>query len=412
MASWLIQGGTVITAEEVIPAGVVLVEGEKITFVGKKGDLDPVRAAAAKEVDATRFYVVPGYVDVHIHGGGGLDALDGTVEALACIARAHALHGTTSFLVTPAAAPAEELYKAARATKAIMEKQARRPAAAAVAATAEPEVAEEFEADGADVVGMHLEGPFLARSRKGAQNESFIRPVDEEELQNLLDLLGPVFRMMTIAPEEEKGLLGIRWLVEQGIVASIGHTDATYEQTKAAIALGADHATHTFNAMRGLHHRDPGTVGAVMSSPGVYCELIADGIHVHPGAMRVLYDAKGPDRLVLVTDAVSAMGMPDGVYELAHKKVIVKDGAARLETGELAGSTLGMARAVANMVRFVGVSPLEAVRMGSLTPARSVGIADRKGSLAAGKDADLLLLDSDLNVVRTMIRGAWLRQQL
>lgn len=149
-----------------------------------------------------------------------------------------------------------------------------------------------------------------------------------------------------------------------------------------------------------------------MSSPGVYCELIADGIHVHPGAMRVLYDAKGPDRLVLVTDAVSAMGMPDGVYELAHKKVIVKDGAARLETGELAGSTLGMARAVANMVRFVGVSPLEAVRMGSLTPARSVGIADRKGSLAAGKDADLLLLDSDLNVVRTMIRGAWLRQQL
>jgi len=412
MASWLIHGGTVITAEEVIPAGVVLVEGEKITFVGKEGDFDPVRAVAAKEVDATRFYVVPGYVDVHIHGGGGLDALDGTVEALAGIARAHALHGTTSLLVTPATAPAEELYKVARVTKAIMEKQARRPAAAAVAATAEPGVAEEFEADGADVVGMHLEGPFLARSRKGAQNESFIRQVDEEELENLLDILGPAFRMMTIAPEEEKGLLGIRWLVERGITASIGHTDATYEQTKAAIALGANHATHTFNAMRGLHHRDPGTVGAVMSSPGVYCELIADGIHVHPGAMRVLYEAKGPDRLALVTDSLSAMGMPEGVYELAHKKVIVKDGSARLETGELAGSTLGMGRAVANMVRFAGVSLLEAVRMGSLTPARSVGIADRKGSLAAGKDADLLLLDSDLNVVRTMIRGAWLRQQL
>ncbi|MBE3577222.1 MAG: N-acetylglucosamine-6-phosphate deacetylase [Limnochordales bacterium] len=410
MPRWLIQGGTVVTAEEVIPAGVVLVEGEKIAFVGKREDLDPAQVVGAKEVDATRFYVVPGFVDVHIHGGGGCDALDGTVEALTCIARTHALSGTTSFLATTATASAEELYRAARAVRAVMEKQARRDAEPQ-AATSGAAAAAEFEAEGADVVGMHLEGPYLAPSRKGAQNESFIRPVDEEELQNLLDILGPAFRMMTIAPEMENGHLGIQWLVERGITASIGHTDATYEQTKAAIALGASHATHTFNAMRGLHHRDPGTVGAVLTSPGVYCELIADGIHVHPGAMRVLYEVKGPDRLVLVTDSLSATGMPEGVYELAHKKVIVKDGSARLETGELAGSTLGMGRAVANMVKLVGVSLLEAVRMGSLTPARSVGIADRKGSLTPGKDADLLLLDSDLNVVRTMIRGAWLRGQ-
>lgn len=386
-----IQGGTVITPEETIPNGTVVVEGEKIVYVGSREDAPSELLTGAELVEAGAYTIVPGYVDVHVHGGGGADALDGTPEAIMTVARAHARQGTTSFLVTAATASAEDFRRTARSVLEVMQAQAAGGAPAA-----------------ADVVGMHLEGPFLAPSRKGAQNEKFIRAVDERELEELLALLGPSFRMMTVAPDAPGGLAGIRWLVRHGIVASIGHTDASFELTKAAVALGANHATHTFNAMRGLHHRDPGTVGAVLTSPGVFCELIADGIHVHPGAMRLVYEAKGADRLVLVTDALSAMGRPDGTYELAGKTVVVKGGVARLETGELAGSTLSMGQAVANLVRRVGVSLAEAVRAASLTPARSIGLDDRKGSLAPGKDADLLLLNPELAVARVMIRGTWL----
>ncbi|MBE3584084.1 MAG: N-acetylglucosamine-6-phosphate deacetylase [Limnochordaceae bacterium] len=400
-AACLVEGGVVITPDEVIPDGVVAIVGERIGFVGRRSDFEVLEAAWLQEqaasltrVDAKGRYVVPGYVDVHIHGGGGKDALDATPEAIRTVARTHGRHGTTSFLVTTATSSPDNLLEAARATVAVMRQQTE--------ATAQESRQE------ADVIGMHLEGPYLSGARKGAQNEAFLRDMDPAELERLLEVLGPAFRMMTVAPERPHGLEAIRWLVEHGVVASIGHTQATYEQAKAAVALGAQHATHTYNAMTGLHHRDPGTVGAVTTSPGVVCELIADGIHVHPGAMRVLYELKGARRLALVTDAVAGMGMPEGEYQLAGKQVFLRDGAVRLADGTLAGSALSMEKAVANMVSRVGVPLPEAIRMATLTPAESVGVQDRKGSLAVGKDADLLLLSSDLTVERSMVRGQWL----
>lgn len=395
---WVIRGGAVVTPDKLIDDGAVVVRNGCIAYVGPASELPTTLPEPAgegsfspadlTEVDAQGRIIAPGYVDVHVHGGGHADTMNGTVEAIARIAEVHAAHGTTAMLPTTMTTGREEIVAAAKAVKEAMG------------------ASEGSDWRGARILGMHMEGPYIHRDMVGAQHPKYVRPADMEELQEIYDILDGSLRLITLAPEVEGNMEAVRWLHARGVAVSIGHTAATYEEAVEAFEQGVNHATHSFNAMTGLHHRQPGVVGALLTDERVYAELIADGIHVHPAAMAVLVQAKGPERLCLITDAIEAMGMPDGVYELGGQPVILKDGECRLQSGSLAGSVLSMDRAVANLVQLVGVDLVSAVRMASLTPAESVGIADSRGSLTVGKYADVVLLDSEsLLCTATMVEG-------
>jgi N-acetylglucosamine-6-phosphate deacetylase len=257
--------------------------------------------------------------------------------------------------------------------------------------------------DGATIIGAHLEGPYFNVEKCGAQNPDYVRLAEMQEALAYLD--SGVLRLVSIAPEFTENHAVIRECVRRGITVSIAHTDASYEQAMHAIALGVTHATHTYNAMSGLHHRKPGTLGAVLGSPTVRCELIVDNIHVHPGAMNVVWHAKGKDRVILVTDAMAAAGMPEGVYKLGELDVTVKQGQASLASGTLAGSVLGMAAGVRNFMAATATTLQDIWQTMSLNPARACGIAHSKGSIEIGKDADFALLDAAAQVRMTIIGG-------
>lgn len=382
MTRWL--EGAVVLPDRVLAHGLVAVEGARIQGVW---DLEAAARPAGQDARSTtkleRGFIAPGYIDLHVHGGGGADFMDGDPEAVAVITETHARHGTTGLLATTLTASEEAIVKAVGAVN----KAPRR---------------------GASVLGFHIEGPFINARAKGAQDVRYIRPASVAEIDRLLALgeEGQTWHF-TIAPEISGHLEAIRHLAGRGVVVSAGHTECTYAQLEVAAAAGVTHVTHLYNAMRGLHHREPGTVGGALTLPGVTVELIADAIHVHPAAMRVAVAARGAADVLLVTDAMRAAGMPDGEYLLGELKVVVKDGSARLVSdASLAGSVLTMERAVRNMVKLVGVGLPEAVAMASLAPARKHGLAHRKGAIAPGLDADLLLLDADLRVVETIVEGA------
>lgn len=380
----VVRGGRLLTPGGVVPDGVVVIEDERIVFAGAAADWRS-DASPAVEVDAGGGWICPGFIDVHVHGGGGADTMDADLDALRVIALEHARHGTTSFLPTTVTAPHEQLLRVAAVVRE------------AVGAWM----------GGAQVLGLHLEGPYVSPKRAGAQNPAHMRAPSQEELQELYKTAQGTWRLVTMAPELPGALEAIRWLTERGVVVSLGHTDATYEQASAGIAAGARHATHLFNAMRGLHHREPGVVGAALTHDAVTVELIADGDHVHPAALRLAAAVKGPERVCLVTDCIRAGGMSDGAVKLGDLDVVVKDGKARLarDPDTIAGSLLTMAGAVRYMVQNVGVPLPDAVAMASATPARAVGVADRKGSLASGMDGDVVVLDDDLNVQATVVSG-------
>lgn len=326
-------------------------------------------------------FIAPGFIDIHVHGGGGADFMDGDPEKVAVISATHARYGTTAMLATTLTAPEEEILAAIRAVKAA-------------------------ETPGARILGFHVEGPYVSLKYKGAQDPRFVRAPSLAEIDRWMAEGRPEDRWhVTLAPEADGALEAIRHLARRGAVVSAGHTDCTYEQLKVAREAGLRHATHLFNAMRGLHHREPGTVGGALTLPGMTVELIADGVHVHPAAMAVAVRARGAESVMLVTDAMEAAGMPDGEYYLGKLKTIVRGGEARLEDGALAGSVLTMDRAVRNMVNLVGVDLPTAVAMATLNPARLHGLADRKGRLTVGLDADLVLLDRKLEVLATVVEG-------
>lgn len=395
--SWLLRGGRVVQEASVMEAGAVVVLAGRIAWVGPEAELPrqvattagagPIAVDQLPVLDARGGIISPGLIDLHVHGGGGADTLDGTVDALRVMAEAHARHGTTVFLPTTMTERPEPLARAAAAVQQ------------AVAASGDAEWA------GARVLGLHLEGPYVNPKMAGAQNPAYVRSVDRSELEALLATLGEHFRLITMAPEVAGAPDAIEWLAAQGVVVSLGHTAATYEEAVQAVAWGARHATHTYNAMSGLHHRNPGMLGAVLTEPRLVGELIADGIHVHPAAMRLAVQAKGADGICLVTDAISAMGMPEGNYTLGGLDVVVSGGACRLASGALAGSVLSMDRAVAQMVERVGVPLCDAVRMASLTPAREIGVDGERGSLRRGKLADIAVLTSDLHCRATLVEG-------
>ncbi|MGE5560363.1 MAG: N-acetylglucosamine-6-phosphate deacetylase [Chloroflexota bacterium] len=381
MDQLLIKDGRIVAPAGIIARGWVSLAAGKIAAIGS-GDAPAAVARGATVVDASGLTVCPGFIDLHVHGGGGGHAHGGSPASILRMVGFHARHGTTGMLVTTGAALHGELLAAIRA---------------ACDAAASP--------DGGNILGVHLEGPYLSPKYKGAQPERFIRPAALTELQQLLQVCPGFVRLVTLAPEVPGGLAAVDYLRRQGVIVAMGHTDATYDQAEQAIAAGVSHAAHMFSAMRPFHHREAGVVGAALLDQRVTAELICDNIHVRPEAARILLTMKGSAGICLVTDAIAAAGQADGPAELFGEPITVAGGAARLPDGTLAGSTLTLDRAVGNLVRSAGVSLSDAVRMASSNPARVLGLADRKGELSAGFDADIVLLDDDYAARMTIIAG-------
>lgn len=365
-------------------AGEVVVERGRISSVDVVGDQrDAATSRAGHEVvDLSNRWLVPGYIDVHVHGGGGAQCNTARAEEIEEVARFHARRGTTGLVATTVAAPVDELCAGLTA----------------IARCTAP-----------TLLGAHLEGPFLSREWPGAMDPNLFLDPDIGLLDRLLAAGGGAVRLVTLAPERPGALALVRRLVGSEVVASVGHTGATDAEVREAVRAGASAATHVFNAMPPFHHRNPGAVGAVLDLPEVSCELICDGVHVDPLAMRLLYRAKGARGVRLVTDATAAAGMPDGRYRLGGRSVTVTGGRAVLTAGDsIAGSTLTMEAAVQNAVRLLEVPIGEAVLMSSTNSARLLGLEGRKGAIEAGLDADLVVLDESLAVEATMVAGKWI----
>lgn len=377
-----IVGGRILLPEGEV-SGKALLFDEVI-----RGVVDEKDVHADEIIDAQGAYVAPGFVDVHIHGYQGEDASDASQEGLRRMARALLENGVTSFLPTTMTVDWATLEACFQDIRDLMQESA----------------AADF--DGAQILGCHAEGPFINPQRKGAQAAEAILPPDAAKVLPYRD----VIRVMTYAPEMPGADAFATSVTEQSdIRLSIGHTGATYDQAVHAVHMGASRVTHTFNAMTGLHHRDPGVVGAALTEP-VYCELIADTFHVHPGLFSMLHATKG-DQLVLITDCTRAGGLADGEYTLGGQPIFVKGIECRLQDGTIAGSVLKMNDAVRNFRDHAGVTMAQAVRAASLNAAASAGLAEHKGSLETGKDADIVLMDDACRVQRTFVRGVCKWQQ-
>jgi len=388
MTGLCIRIPTVYLPDRVLAGGSVYVSGGRVARIC--GPEDGAPETADDDVwDAGGLHLVPGFVDLHVHGGGGADVMDAAEDegAIGQIARFHAAHGTTSWLATTMTAPRRELARAVEGAARAMERGA---------------------ADGgAEMLGLHLEGPFLNPRRCGAQNPAAIRPFDRVEMEELLERGRGAVRLVTLAPECGDALRGIGALRGRGVTVSIGHSEADAATVRRAIEAGASHVTHLFNAMNPLHHREPGIVGTALIRDELTVELICDGFHVHPDVVRLVFSVKRRDRIALVTDAIAAAGMPDGDgYWLGGLPVIVKEGKAVLrDGGNLAGSCLTMDEALKRTIAFTGLTLAEVLPALTLNPARQIGADDRKGSIEVGKDADLVVLGPDLSVVRTFVGG-------
>jgi N-acetylglucosamine-6-phosphate deacetylase len=387
MAPQAIFARRIFTPLEEIAEAVILIDGEKIAAVGRRDEVNV--PAFARRHDRHDFSVVPGFIDVHIHGAGGYDVMDTSVEALAAITSSVATHGTTSLLATTVTASEQSTCRAVEAVAARMER-----------ANAGPPGSK----PSAQILGVHFEGPFISRARRGVHPEEWIAAPSISLFRRLLASAKGTARVVTLAPELPGAEALIADALQAGLVVSLGHTDASYAEAMAAISCGARHAAHVFNAMRPFSHRETGVLGAILTSPGVTAELIADGVHVDDAAIRILLAAKGTQGVILVSDGIAATGMPDGKYRLGTFDVNVANGVARNSEGKLAGSTLTLDRALRHMVTL-GIPLHEALPMLTANPARLLGLEQRKGNLVPGADADLVLLDDQLNVTAVMTRG-------
>ncbi len=371
-----IVNGTVYTPDEIIAPGMVLVEGDTIMAVGPAGTT-PV-PPEAELIEADGMVVAPGLIDLHIHGLLGHDAMG---PDLAQVIRELPAFGVTAFLATTLTLPRAEIVAGLEAMADVLDTPPR----------------------GAQCLGIHLEGPFLSPAWPGMATPAWFEPLTWESFQTFQRAARGHIRMLTLAPEVGQAMVCIPRLVEAGIVPAIGHSDATFEQVAQAVRLGLSHATHTFNAMRPLHHREPGVVGAVMYLNEIVAQLIADGVHVHPVVMAILLRVKGLERVALVSDAAPLAGLPDGEYEWEHKPIFVRDGSCRLADGTIAGAHALLDTGVRNLVNLVGLPLEQALAPATRVPAGVLG--QRKGRLAPGYDADVLLLDGDYRPVLTMVEG-------
>lgn len=377
----------IVNGRVILPDRVV--EGKAVVFD------DRIRAVVDQEdtyayegsqiIDAKGHYVSPGLMDVHMHGCGGDDTSDNKEGGIQRMSRMIAAFGVTSWLPTTMTMPVGVIrrsFEMIRQAKADSEKDA-------------------GEWGGAQVLGCNMEGPYINVERKGAQAAENVIAPDAEFVKDYQD----VIRLVTIAPEVPGGMDFIRKVSrETNVVCSIGHTSSTYETAMEAFGCGCNHVTHLFNAQTGLHHRNPGVVGAALSSPDVYTELICDTFHINKGIFQIVCDCK-KDKLVLITDCMQAGGLPDGQYTLGGQKVLVNGIQCRLENGTIAGSVLRLSRAVVNLKNNTNWTLAQAVAAASLNPARSIGMDNRKGSIERGKDADILIADENFEIEQTYVRG-------
>lgn len=378
----ILGNGRVVTPDAVLDPGWIELSGDRIVAVG--GGSPPAASGGAEVVDLAGRLVVPGFVDTHVHGGGGASYTSADLDQISTVARFHRSHGTTSTFASLVSATREEL----------------RPQVTALARA---------YSDGV-VAGIQLEGPWLSPDKRGAHDPSVLRPPAREEVAELIDLAAGGVKMVTLAPELDGGMAALRQVVDAGVVAAIGHTASTYDQARAALDAGASVGTHLYNAMPTLHHREPGTIAALLADERATVELIADGFHVHPAMLSLAIRSAGVDRVSLVTDAMQAAGLGDGEYTLGGRSVDVVDGQVRLAGGgSLAGSTLTMDAAFRYVVEVVGVSLVDAARMAATNPARAHGLTD-VGALRTGLRADLVVLDDALRVTAVMAAGTWTHQ--
>jgi N-acetylglucosamine-6-phosphate deacetylase len=381
---------TVFTPDEVLTRSAVVISDKgTIEYVGP---MDSAPRVDGLNLDMRGRYVIPGLIDVHVHGGFGVGF--GTMEALAEDLQKYASkiveNGVTGFITSIATPDAPSLLKVIKAYVKLFEKGVR----------------------GAEPLGMHLEGPFLSREKKGAFHPEWLRDPVLEEARSFLDAGQGWISQMTLAPELPLAQEVASMFRQEGVVVAMGHTNADFETARMSLQTDFTHVTHTFNAQRGFHHREPGVFGAILSSDEITAELIADTIHVHPGAMKTLYRCLGDDRIVLITDAILGAGLPDGTYTSVEFTVTIKDGVVTLEDGTLAGSSARLNQCVRNMHETVGVPLHQAIKMASLNPARAMGFASRLGSVTPGKDANLTVIDEDVNVFMTLVKGEIVYNQL
>lgn len=377
----IISGNKIITPLKVIKNGIVIVDDGVIEYVGEKekaADLVSYNNVYRGE------YIVPGFIDIHCHGGNGYDTMDSTYEALKEISKFKAKNGCTGFLATTVTSSMKDTTKALKNVN---------------------EYNKQSPKKGAEILGIHLEGPFINAKQKGAQREDLIIPLSVEVMEKFIEKSNGLIKIVTYAPELDIDFKFTSFLNNKGIIPSVGHSFADYETIISAIRFGLKSSSHIFNQMKGIHHREPGTVGAILTEENLFAEIIADCIHVHPAIVNLLVKVKGVDKIIIITDAMRAAGLQDGIYDLGSLKVVVKNSEAHLESGNLAGSTLTMNRAVKNMIEKVGINIKESVRMASLNPARLLGLDKDRGSLTPGKRADIAVLDDNFQVICTIKKG-------
>lgn len=383
MKDLVITQGKIVTPTQTLPEGDLLIRDGKILALDTAGNISI--PPGAERIDAGGLTVVPGFIDAHTHGGNGHDYMEGTTEGIRSTLRWLPSTGVTSVLPTLASAELkDELEMVTRLC----------------------EVKERLAAGEAAVLGIHLEGPYLSLTRRGAQPEKALRTPSIEEMKQLIEASGDSVRLVTLAPELPGALELVHFLVGQGIIVSGGHSEASSAQVMAAVQAGLSRVAHLYNGMAAFDHRNPGIIGAALTSDDIYAEIILDGIHIDPVAAKVALRAKGLDKVVLITDATQAAGLGDGVYiRPGNRRITVKDGAARLDSGSLAGSTLTLDRAVRNAVNLLQLPLADAVALATRTAANSLGIGATKGTLAPGKDADIVILGEKLDVRATLVGG-------
>ncbi|MFD3996283.1 N-acetylglucosamine-6-phosphate deacetylase [Streptomyces sp. NPDC058548] len=370
----VLAGAHVVLPTGIVENGRVIVEGDRIVGSMPEG---------AETLDLTGHWLVPGFVDMHNHGGGGASFTSGSVDEVLKGVHTHRLHGTTTVVASFVTGEMDFLTQRAGLLS---------------------ELAEQGE-----IAGLHFEGPFISPCRKGAHDETLLRDPDPADVRKLIDAARGQAKMVTLATELPGGIDSVRLLAEHGVIAAIGHTDASYEQTVEAIDAGATVATHLYNAMPALGHRAPGPIAALLEDERITVELINDGTHLHPAALELAFHHAGPERVALITDAMDAAGFGDGRYMLGPLEVEVKDSVARLvEGGSIAGSTLTLDRAFKRAATIDGLPVESVVQAISANPARLLGVYDRVGSLEPGKDADIVVLDAEFTLKGVMRKGEWI----
>jgi N-acetylglucosamine-6-phosphate deacetylase len=374
--------GNLVLQDMTINQGYMVVEEEKISGIFAQKDRTH-EDKGVQVIDYGDAYIAPGFVDLHLHGALGKDVMDGREESVRTIAKHQANNGVTGFLGSTMSAPLDSVLEAVRMIKN----------------TAQVPLPSE-------VLGVHVEGPFVSIQKKGAHSASYIRGMTGKDCKRLADAINGLHAIISLAPEVEDNMRFVSQLKEQGFVVAIGHTDATYDQALESFAKGVTHATHLYNAMSGFDHREPGVVGAVLDSEDVTAELIADGVHVHPAALRLAVARKGPERICLVTDSMMATGVGDGLYNWGDEEIEVQRNRATIrKSGILAGSVLTLSAAIKNMIDWTGVTINQAINMASLNPSCVLGLEDEIGSIQNGKLANLVVLDQDFRIVDTLLRG-------